>query len=169
MDGARYHKGRVDPIPQSSARKDILKQWLRQHDIAFDEGATKAELVDLLKANKGKVKFKCVDIAERYGHTLLYTPPYHCELQPIEGVWAVVKNRVGGRPHANMADMYKDILEAFTQAVDSKTVVGLWKRSFEKAQVYYEALDKEEIGTDMESDVESSDDDDNSDVEEGVI
>jgi transposase len=30
----------------------------------------------------------------RYGHVALHLPPYHPELNPIEKMWAVVKNWV---------------------------------------------------------------------------
>jgi len=39
--------------------------------------------------NKEKVPFTCVKIAEQFEHEVNFTPPYHCKLQPIEGVWSV--------------------------------------------------------------------------------
>ena len=36
-----------------------------------------------------------VQLAKQQGHEVLYTPPYHCDLQPIEMVWSQVKGEVG--------------------------------------------------------------------------
>jgi hypothetical protein len=35
------------------------------------------------------------EIAERHGHKVLFTPPYHSDLQPIELLWAYVKGNIG--------------------------------------------------------------------------
>jgi transposase len=86
MDGARYHKRRTEALPTSSARRQAMVDWLTEQDIPFDESLTRPELYQLIKENKAKIPFACVKIAEEYGHILHYTPPYHCELQPIEKV-----------------------------------------------------------------------------------
>ncbi|GES72439.1 retrovirus-related Pol polyprotein from transposon 412 [Rhizophagus clarus] len=92
MDGASYHKRRVETIPSSSSKKQELIKWLNAHDIPFSSNLKRPELLELVRINKEKVPFACVKIAEQYEHELSFTPPYHCELQPIEGVWAVVKD-----------------------------------------------------------------------------
>ncbi|KAF9927259.1 hypothetical protein FBU30_003370 [Linnemannia zychae] len=33
------------------------------------------------------------------------TPPYHCELQPIEKIWAIVKNIVASKTTGNMTPL----------------------------------------------------------------
>ena len=37
-------------------------------------------------------------IAQRYEHKIMITPPYHCEVQPIERVWAFAKNPIALNP-----------------------------------------------------------------------
>jgi len=59
---------------------------LNAHDIAFSDELRKPELLELVRMNKENVPFSCVKIAEQYEHEVNFTPPYHCELQPIEGV-----------------------------------------------------------------------------------
>ncbi|CAB4474390.1 unnamed protein product [Rhizophagus irregularis] len=90
MDGASYHKRRVENIPTSSTKKQEIVEWLTAHNISFSNELQKPELLELVQMHKEKVSFTCVEIAKQYGHEVFYTPPYHCELQPIEGVWAVV-------------------------------------------------------------------------------
>ncbi|KAG6941959.1 hypothetical protein JG688_00018383 [Phytophthora aleatoria] len=34
-------------------------------------------------------------MAKDKGHEVVYTPPYHSDLQPIELVWTIVKGKVG--------------------------------------------------------------------------
>jgi transposase len=126
MDGARYHKWHVEQILTSSARKSVLAEWLMAKNISFPDQANKAELYELVKQNKNNVPFACVEIAKRYGHNLLYTPPYHCELQPIEGIWAVVKDQVAKTaPHPNLLSIRNKLLYAFKEKVFSKTILGL--------------------------------------------
>jgi len=50
-----------------------------------------------------------------HGHQVFFTPPYHCELQPIEGVWAVVKGEIG--PHLNLLDVRNKLLKAFKEKI----------------------------------------------------
>jgi transposase len=155
MDGARYHKRRVEQVPTSSARKSVLADWLIEKNIPIPEQANRAELYELVKQNKMNVPFTCVEIARRYGHTLLYTPPYHCELQPIEGVWAVVKGEVAkSAPHSDLLSIRDKLLYSFTAKVTSKTIVGLWRRSLNVAKEYRDMNDDIELADN------SSDDDD---------
>ncbi|CAG8668325.1 2517_t:CDS:1, partial [Paraglomus brasilianum] len=91
MDGARYHKRRIENIPTSASKKSEIIDWLTRKEVVVPIDAYKAELLELVRQNKEKVPFACVEIAKQHGHRLFFTPPYHCELQPIEGVWAVVK------------------------------------------------------------------------------
>jgi hypothetical protein len=76
------------------------------------------------------------------GHQLCYTPSYHCELQPIEGVWAVVKGELARTaPHANLLEIRNKLLDAFKEKVTSTTIVGLCKRSLTKAKEYRDMND----------------------------
>ena len=36
-----------------------------------------------------------VQLTKQQGHKVLYTPPYHYDLQPIEMVWSQIKGEVG--------------------------------------------------------------------------
>jgi hypothetical protein len=142
MDGARYHKRRVEQVPSSNAKKDAIIAWLISAGIEVPENSSKAELYELVKQNKSKVPFMCVEIAKRYYHNLFYTPPYHCELQPIEGVWSTVKGEVARTgPHPNLLAIRDMLLHAFRVKVTSRVIVGLWKRSLNKAKEYKELME----------------------------
>ena len=75
-------------------------------------------------------------------HNLFYTPPYHCELQPIEEIWSIVKGEVARTgPHPNLLAIRDKLLHAFKEKVTSKVIVGFWKRSLDKAIEYKESSD----------------------------
>jgi len=52
----------------------------------------------LLKAEQPKAALSTGLIARAHGHEVLFTPPYHPELQPNELIWAVAKNRLRRNP-----------------------------------------------------------------------
>jgi transposase len=103
MDGAAYHRRRIDPPPATTAKKAVLAAFLdrinreamaRKEHPFFDASArhTKAELQDLVRRHQPVKQLAAVLIGRRYGHNILFTPPYHPELQPIEVVWGALKN-----------------------------------------------------------------------------
>ncbi|GBC22902.2 hypothetical protein H257_11777 [Rhizophagus irregularis DAOM 181602=DAOM 197198] len=140
MDGASYHKRRVESIPTSSTKKQEIIDWLHAHNIAFSDELRKPELLELVRMNKEKVPFACVKIAEQYEHEINFTPPYHCELQPIEGVWSVVKGEVArSGPHPNLLSVRNTLLNAFKEKISSKVIVGLWRRALKNAKEYFES------------------------------
>jgi transposase len=160
MDGASYHKRRVETIPSSNSKKQELIDWLNAHDIPFSSNLKRPELLELVRINKEKVPFACVKIAERYEHELSFTPPYHCELQPIEGVWAVVKGEVArSAPHSNLLSVRNTLLEAFKKKITSQVILGLWKRALKNAKEYFESDDNARLIDDEFNEVSDSDDD----------
>ncbi|CAB4423131.1 unnamed protein product [Rhizophagus irregularis] len=69
-----------------------------------------------------------------------FTPSYHCELQPIEGVWSVVKGEVAcSDPHPNLLSVRNTLLKAFKEKISSKVIVGLLKRVLKNAKEYFES------------------------------
>lgn len=48
-----------------------------------------------------------------HGHTILRTPQYHPELQPIETCWAIVKNFLSDNCDFTMANLNKMLPKAF--------------------------------------------------------
>ncbi|ETV66222.1 hypothetical protein H257_17264 [Aphanomyces astaci] len=95
MDGASYHKRITNPRPKVSSRKANILAWL----------AAKAELLVMVTTSRDGPRYAPQLIATEYGHTLYYTPPYHPELQPIEIIWGIVKQKMARRLSTSMADM----------------------------------------------------------------
>lgn len=75
------------------------------------------------------------EIAVRYGHRILYTPPYHPELQPIEKIWGVVKNRRAQDPCDNVHELMRALKEDF-EALSSNTWIGSYRRVQQQEREY---------------------------------
>jgi len=97
MDNAKYHKTLPDSDLHKSWKKDRLQQACTARGIPFENTDTKAILWDNLQKDIGATsKPTIVAMAE---DTML-TPPRYSDLQPIEMVWGIVKNRIGASVHS---------------------------------------------------------------------
>ena len=55
----------------------------------------KSSLYEIIKIHKPLEKSYEIDkLAIEMGHEVVYLPPYHCEFNPMELVWAQVKDYV---------------------------------------------------------------------------
>ncbi|RHY88112.1 hypothetical protein DYB35_009656 [Aphanomyces astaci] len=114
--------------------------WLTSKGVAFDPKQTKAELLVIVKANRERPSYASQVIATSYGHTLLFTPPYHPELQPIEVIWGIVKNKIACRPSSDMAELERRLKIHFAEVTSSQWLSAHDKScSFENA--YMEAAE----------------------------
>jgi transposase len=98
LDGASYHKRCVNRAPTGSDRKDDIQKWLEDNEIFYEEKWTKAELLQLVAANKESPKYAIVEIA-RGEHDILFTPPYHpCNKMTCYArtLWQCMRKRVHG-------------------------------------------------------------------------
>ena len=93
IDNASYHSRKSEKVSNASTRKADVQAWLTKNEIFFEEDMIKAEL--LVKAYAPREnRYVVDDIAEASGHKVLRLPPYHCEFNPIELIWAQTKNFV---------------------------------------------------------------------------
>jgi transposase len=61
-------------------------------NIAFEAAMLKAELLVLVKRKRKFESYVVDELAAQEGKTVLRLPPYHCEFNPIELIWAQIKN-----------------------------------------------------------------------------
>lgn len=98
MDNASYHSRRAERIPTSSWRKAAIQDWLHSKNIEFNADMLRAELLHLVYIHKEKYNVHVTDeMAAAANKTVLRLPPYHCELNPIEMVWAQIKGEVASK------------------------------------------------------------------------
>ncbi|KAG1685448.1 hypothetical protein DVH05_008338 [Phytophthora capsici] len=109
------------------------------------------QLLEIVKAHKSKPTDAAHTIVKNHGHVLLYTPPYHPELQPIELVWGQVKNRIARHPADNLTDLSAKLTQEFTR-IKSKHWCKYYKRVLRFERKYMDALEHCEIVEEVELD-----------------
>ncbi|MCK5536003.1 MAG: transposase [Bacteroidales bacterium] len=128
MDNASYHNKLSDISPPTflSSKSKIIK-WFDDNAIAYTKDLLKPELVEILNKESLQPIFKIDEIAEKYGHKILRTPPYHPELQPIEICWGVVKNHVARNCDFSMKNLTEQ-LDAGFKKVTKNTCMKIIKK-----------------------------------------
>lgn len=121
MDNASYHNASEEnSFPKSNSTKENLRKWLDDKGVPWGQDLLKAELYALCKSNEPKPEYKIDKIAEAGGHSILRTPQYHPELQPIEMCWGIVKNYMAKHCDFTLQKLRDNLPLAFSQ-VTSET------------------------------------------------
>lgn len=95
MDNAPYHSMKSEKVPTGSCRKSEIIEWLQSKGKTVDTTMVKAELLRIVAAMKDKFnKYVIDEKATENNKVVLRLPPYHCELNPIDMIWAMVKGHV---------------------------------------------------------------------------
>ena len=110
----------------------------------------KAELYALCKSFEPKPEYRIDKIAEAAGHSILRTPQYHPELQPIEMCWGVMKNYMAKHCDFTLGNFRNNLPLAFSQ-VTSKTCQRLIAKTVAEENKYWE--EDGEIDVNQEVDV----------------
>ena len=125
LDNAKYHNVFVESaFPVPSNRKVVLCEWLEKNNIPWTTDMLKPELYELCKRLAPAPEYKLNRIAEAAGHSILRTPQYHPELQPIETCWGVVKNYMADHCDFTMKNFREHLPLAFEE-VTAKTCKSL--------------------------------------------
>ncbi len=120
LDNAKYHNVFVeDAFPTSKTTKQQMRDWLSKNDYPWTKDMLKAELLVFCKRLAPKPEFKLDKLSESYGHTILRTPQYHPELQPIETCWGVAKNYLADNCDFTMSNLKKLMPKAFSRVKPS--------------------------------------------------
>lgn len=112
MNNAKYHVAPPRDLPRLSRLSlHELRAFLRVNNLEFAESDT---IFDLRRAakrwileNRG-VGTAIRAIARRFGHTVLYLPPGHHDLQPMEAVWERLKLNLATRSCSKIHE-FRDI------------------------------------------------------------
>jgi hypothetical protein len=105
----------------------------------------KSELLELCARLAPVPEYRLDKLAKEHDISILRTPPYHPELQPIETCWAVVKNHMADNCDFSMSGLRKRLPEAFSK-VTSSTVKEIIAKVVEQEAKYWkedEKLDEE--------------------------
>jgi len=128
MDNAAYHNVlSAHSAPTAKCKKEKIRFWLEQNNIPLSDDCLKVEMVEVLNKIAPSPTYILDEIAAKYGHEILRTPPYHPELQPIEICWGVVKNQIARNCDFTMANLMAQLEDALS-SVTAKTCSGLIKK-----------------------------------------
>jgi hypothetical protein len=137
MDNARYHNVLDEgSFPTPKSRKDQLCTWLTRNSIPWTEDMLKPELFQLCKRFAPVPEFKLDQIAEAAGHSILRTPQYHPELQPIETCWGIFKNYMADKCDFTMSNFRSQLPVALSK-VQPKTCIKLISKVVKQEEKYW--------------------------------
>ena len=138
MDNASYHNVlSEEAFPKKTHGVERLRTWLTHNEIPWTQDMLKEELYALCARLAPKPEFMLDQIALKNGHTILRTPPYHPELQPIEICWAVVKNHVAENNNCTMSKV-KELLDEGFEKVTKRTISAIIKKVRKQEDAFWE-------------------------------
>ena len=148
MDNAKYHNLYVeDAFPTPQSLKVELQKWLKSyHPSEYDDDMLKPELYKKCRALCPKPKYILDTIAKNAGHTIIRTPQYHPELQPIEICWGVVKNYCAKKCDYTISTLKIHLDDGFKQ-VTSVTLKEILQKVRDEEDRYW---DEDEIEDEAE-------------------
>lgn len=142
LDNARYHNVLIHGvIPSKSSTKEQLRRWLTRNGYPWRKDMLKSELLELCTRLAPAPEFRLDNLAAEHGISILRTPPYHPELQPIETCWAVVKNHMADNCDFTMAGLRDRLPEAFAK-VTSNTCKEIISKVFKQEEKYWSEDEK---------------------------
>ena len=125
MDNATYHNTLSKySAPTPTCSKAKILAWLEHNKVFCRTDCLKAELKEILQKLVPEPTYAIDEIARKYGHEVLRTPPYHPELQPIETCWGVVKNHVARNCDFTMKNLINQLEKGFDK-VSAQTCVKI--------------------------------------------
>lgn len=138
MDNASYHNTlSINSAPTPSCKKERIRTWLDDNGFPLTVDCLKAEMVEALNKIAPTPTYAIDEIAQKHGHKILRTPPYHPELQPIEICWGVVKNEIARNCDFTMVNLIAQMDKAFDK-VTGKTCKGIIKKIRKVEDTFWE-------------------------------
>lgn len=143
MDNAPYHSTQSNRPPSQTSTKASIIQWLEENNIPFDMNFRKTELLGIVKSMKPLFKtYELDEMAKTKGHEVLRLPPYHCQFNPIELIWANIKGKVARR---NTSFTINEVERLTREAIQEITCED-WKKAVEHTKkIIEEAWIKEGV------------------------
>ncbi|XP_054272538.1 uncharacterized protein LOC128992822 [Macrosteles quadrilineatus] len=126
MDNASYHSKQLNKIPSSKSRKADIVRWLSDNGIEHNPVHTVAELLTTVRQHRHNFppRYELDELALQMGHEVIRLPPYHCQYNSIELIWAQVKGEVAQN---NTSFKIKDVRNLLENAMNHVTVKD-WKK-----------------------------------------
>lgn len=131
LDNASYHSRTIYKQPTSSWKKDQIFQWLVQENQNPSPGLLKSELLVKAKSIQKPKLYVVDEMLRENGHEVLRLPPYHCQFNAIELIWAGAKSYY----EKNCGDGLnaKQVEEVWEKAVEHITE-DYWRKAVEHTE-----------------------------------
>lgn len=157
MDGAKYHTRRENPKPTKITRKPEILEWLTKNNIDLPppkgRNHTVKEIMDHLETIDWPVVRACSRIAKEYGHRIKITPPYHCEVQPIERVWVLAKNPIALNPIVDKSALHlRDRLYHNFAKITQRQLISSWRDALYACKAHLLVGSVEDVDCDEDED-----------------
>jgi transposase len=118
-DNCSIHSRRYNRTPNTNTNKETIKNWLINNNIEFDDNLTKAQLLEIVKTNPRNPNYYADDIVRSFNCHPLRTPPYVCDLNPIENIWNTWKKLVQRLNYNNNLEQFKNLLYDCFEQINS--------------------------------------------------
>lgn len=118
MDNDPCHNKEEYRSPNMSSKTQAMVEWLQAHNIKFPEYYTKSELYMMIKNHQEPKKYVVDKLLADHGHEVVRLPPCSCDLNPIEYIFKIVKQRVS---EENVKQLDSQIESITLQAIESIT------------------------------------------------
>lgn len=137
IDRATFHLVPEEQITPAAMRKFELQDWLTEKQIPWEDHWLKPQLIEKVDASIDKTPI-VQKFAEQKGHKVLLLPVHHPELNPIETIWAIVKNECGKllRQGIQFKEVRKHLEIAFSH-ITAETCSGLYDKIRKKEDEYW--------------------------------
>nr|XP_034194883.1 uncharacterized protein LOC117611096 [Osmia lignaria] len=127
MDNAPYHSTQINKPPSKYARKSEMIDWFIRNDVIHSESMTKYELSQLIERHRKPEKtYKIDEIIKSNGHDILRLPPYMCELNSIELIWAHIKRKIREK---NPSTLTFSELHSLTEGAIATITTDDWEKN----------------------------------------
>lgn len=127
MDNASYHSRKSEKVVNSSSKKADIQAWLTRKNVSYELEMTKWELLMVVKHIPVDNNYVVDKMAKDSGRKVVRLPPYHCELNPIELIWAQVKGHVARN---NTTFNIKHVRNLFQDAIQNVSAND-WKNAIQ--------------------------------------
>ncbi|XP_046428432.1 uncharacterized protein LOC124183682 isoform X2 [Neodiprion fabricii] len=92
MDNDPPHCIKQELLPDTLWTKGAIIGWLQSKGAVVDYTMAKAELLHIVELEKKKFnRYVIEELANKANKIVLRLPPYHCDINPIEMAWSMMK------------------------------------------------------------------------------
>lgn len=94
MDSTSYNSHQIKKLPTSTSGLDDIYKWLNEYKIPHSNSEHKCELLQKIHQHKHEKSYLLDHLAKMNNHDVVRLPPYQCQYNPIELLWAKVKEEL---------------------------------------------------------------------------